>query len=49
MKLIIKNGRVINPASGTDGVMDVLIDGSVIAEIAENLSAPDAEYLDAEG
>ena len=49
MKLIIKNGRVIDPASGTDGIMDVLVDGSVIVEIAENLSAPDAEYLDAEG
>jgi dihydroorotase len=49
MKLIIKNGRVIDPASETDGVMDVLINDSVIAEIAENISAPDAEIIDAGG
>jgi dihydroorotase len=49
MKTIIKNGRVIDPASETDGVMDVLIEGSFIAEIAENISAPDAEIVDAGG
>jgi dihydroorotase len=49
MKRIIKNGRVIDPASDTDGIMDVLIDGSVIAEIAQNISAPDAEIIDADG
>ncbi len=48
-RLLIKGGRVIDPASGTDGVMDVLVEGSTISQVAENISAPDAERLDAEG
>ncbi|HZC65610.1 MAG TPA: amidohydrolase family protein, partial [Candidatus Dormibacteraeota bacterium] len=32
--LLIKNGRVLDPASKTDAVLDVLIDGEKIAEIA---------------
>ena len=49
MKILIKNGRVIDPASGTDAVMDVLVDGSIVAQIAENISAPGAECIDAGG
>ena len=32
--LLIKNGRVLDPASNTDAALDVLIDGEQIAEIA---------------
>jgi dihydroorotase len=32
--LLIKNGRVLDPASKTDAVRDILIDGEIIAEIA---------------
>ncbi len=32
--LLIKNGRVLDPATNTDAVMDVLLDGERIAEIA---------------
>lgn len=32
--LLIKNGRVLDPASKTDQVMDVLLDGEVIKQIA---------------
>src|SRR5277367_2391386 len=32
--LLIKNGRVLDPASKTDAALDVLIDGEQIAEIA---------------
>jgi dihydroorotase len=32
--LLIKNGRVLDPASKTDAVRDVLLDGETIAEIA---------------
>ena len=49
MKLLIKNGRVIDPVSGTDAVMDVLVDGSIVAEIAKNISASGAECIDAGG
>src|SRR3954470_23073382 len=33
MKVLIKGGRVIDPASGRDGVGDVLIDGERIAAL----------------
>jgi dihydroorotase len=49
MKLLIKNGRIIDPASGTDAVMDALVEGSTIVEIAGNISAPGAEVIDAGG
>ncbi|HMD43047.1 MAG TPA: dihydroorotase [Candidatus Acidoferrum sp.] len=32
--LLIKNGRVLDPASKTDAILDVLIDGERVAEIA---------------
>jgi dihydroorotase len=51
--LLIKNGRVLNPATKTDAAMDVLLDGEHIAEVAEagNLSerAKNAEVFDAAG
>jgi len=51
--LLIKNGRVLNPATKTDATMDVLLDGERIAEIAAsgNISAraKDAEIFDAAG
>ncbi len=49
MNILVKGGRVIDPASGTDAVMDVLIEGSVIAEIGKNLSSSNAKRLDARG
>ncbi len=47
--ILIKGGRVIDPASGTDAVADVLLDGERVAKIGANLSAPDAEVLNATG
>src|SRR6202041_3562674 len=51
--LLIKNGRVLNPATKTDAAMDVLLDGERIAEVAEagELSerAKNAEVFDAAG
>src|SRR5688572_14163483 len=46
MKLILKGGRVVDPANGRDGVFDVLIDGERIAEIGNNLKADGAEVVD---
>jgi dihydroorotase len=31
--LLIKNGRVLNPATKTDAAMDVLLDGDRIKEV----------------
>ena len=47
--LLIKNGRVLDPASRTDAALDVLLEGERIAKVDANLSAPDAEILDAKG
>src|SRR5689334_25304998 len=47
--ILIKNGRVIDPASGTDRVADVLIADGKVAQVAPNLSASGAETYDAGG
>jgi len=50
--LLIKNGRVIDPARGTDGPLDVLLDGEKIKEVAPmgKIAAPaNAEVFDATG
>jgi dihydroorotase len=46
--LLIKQGRVIDPASGTDAEQDVLIAGGVIAKVGRDLEAPEsARVVDA--
>ena len=47
--LLIKNGRVLDPASKTDAILDVLLDGERVSKVGANLSAPDAEIFDAKG
>jgi dihydroorotase len=49
MKILIKNGRVLDPAHGIDGKFDVLIENGQIAQIAVGLDAADAEIIDASG
>ena len=49
--LLVKNGRVLDPASKTDAPLDVLLDGEKISEIAVpgKLSPQNAELFDASG
>jgi dihydroorotase len=47
--LLIKNGRVIDPASRHDAVADVWIEDGVIKGVGANLSAAGAELFDATG
>jgi len=47
--LLIKNGRVLDPASGTDAAVDVRVDNGRIAEVGANLDARGGEVLDAKG
>ncbi len=47
--LLIKNGRVLDPATKTDATLDVLLDAKRIARVGANLAAPDAEIFDAAG
>src|SRR6516164_4002280 len=49
MPLLIRNGRVMDPASRTDLVADVLIRDGTIAAVGPNLSLPQAEIFDASG
>src|ERR1700674_4722303 len=50
--LLIKNGRVLDPATKTDAAKDVLIDGDKILEMGapgKTTRAQDADVLDATG
>jgi dihydroorotase len=49
MSIVIKNGRVIDPATNTDRIADVLIVDGRVAGVAPNLSSPKAEVFDASG
>ena len=49
MKLIIRNGRIVDPVGGIGGVMDVLIENGKIAAIGNGLSAAGARIIDAAG
>ncbi|MCL1884020.1 MAG: dihydroorotase [Defluviitaleaceae bacterium] len=48
MRILIKNGRVIDPANSVDDVMDVLIDGGKIVSVGAESTAAD-EIIDASG
>ena len=49
--LLIKNGRVMDPASNTDAALDVLLDGEKIKQVAPagKIAAAGAEIFDAKG
>ena len=49
MKLLIKNGRVIDPSSRTDKLLDVLLDKGKITQIKPKISASGAKLIDASG
>lgn len=51
MKILIKNGRVIDPANSVDEIADVYINDGVIAEIGKDLELDGAntEVIDAHG
>nr|MBA3297661.1 dihydroorotase [Acidobacteriota bacterium] len=46
MKLILKGGRVVDPASGIDGMLDVLIDDGRIARVGRDLPVDDAQVYE---
>jgi len=49
MKLLLKGGRIINPAEKFDKIADVLVEDGKIKAIGENLEAAGAEVYDATG
>jgi dihydroorotase len=46
MKLIVKGGRVVDPANGVDGTLDVLIENGIIARVARDLPVSGAEVYE---
>src|SRR5574338_1280359 len=46
MKLLLKGGRVVDPAGQRDGELDVLLDGGRIARVGRNLPADGAEVFE---
>jgi dihydroorotase len=47
--LLLKNGRIIDPANGTRVSGDILIEGGLIKQVAEQVDAPAALTLDVSG
>ncbi len=47
--LLIKNARIIDPASGTDKIGDILIEGGIIKQLGVNITAPALQTVDATG
>jgi dihydroorotase len=48
-KLVVKHGRVVDPAQGIDAICDVAIEDGAIREIATDIPATGAETFDASG
>ena len=46
MKLILKGGRVVDPANGVDGTLDVLIENGTIARLGRDLPVDGAEVYE---
>ena len=49
MAFLLKGAHAVDPQVGLDKVVDVLIDGEDIVEVAESIDAPEAEVVDARG
>jgi dihydroorotase len=49
VKLLLRGGRLVDPASGHDGVADVLLDGAVVAEVGPGVKAAGAKVVDCGG
>lgn len=49
MKLLIQQGRLVDPVGGIGGVMDVLVENGKIAVIGSDLRDSEAQVIDARG
>ena len=47
MTILIKNGRVINPATGTDETLDVLVENGVVARTEKSIKEKCDRVIDA--
>src|SRR5262245_43812484 len=46
MRILLKDGRVVDPTNGRDGMFDVLIDGDRIARVGRDLPADGARIVE---
>jgi dihydroorotase len=52
MSLLVRNGRVVDPAGGTDAVLDLLVEDGLVARTGrglERLAGPETVVIDATG
>jgi dihydroorotase len=49
VKLLIKQGRVVDPVGGIGGVMDILVEDGKVVVLGSSLDDPYAQVLDAKG
>ena len=47
--LLVKNGRVVDPAQELDRISDVLLEDGKVSRVATGLQAPGSPVLDAAG
>ncbi|OGC34217.1 dihydroorotase [candidate division WOR-1 bacterium RIFOXYB2_FULL_48_7] len=48
-KILIKNGRVIDPQAGIDGLRDILLENGKVSRLGGHLSSPGAKIIEAKG
>ena len=49
MKLLIRQGRLVDPVGGIGGIMDILLEDGKVAVIGSDIRERDAEIIDASG
>jgi len=49
MKILIKNGRVVDPANDLDDIRDILVEDARIAKVAKDITVAADETIDASG
>lgn len=49
MRLLIQNGQVIDPASQTNEILDILVEDGIITKMEKNITEPADKIIDATG
>lgn len=47
--MLIKNGRVLDPASGKDGIYDILVEDNIITDVNKNIESDTEDVIDVSG
>ena len=48
-RILIKNGHIVDPGSGKDGILDILVEDGKIREVNRNLKVENARVIDCTG